>query len=173
MKSGYAILTLIVFRILWGLAGSRYALFAQFVVARRDLLAAHAIKQHAGHNPLGGWAVIAMLLMLGTQGATGLFANDDIATEGPWAKFVSSAASAQLTTLHRYGEKALYGLVALHLAAIAYYYFAQRENLVAPMWTGDKLGIDAEPAEDGVTVRVRAAVFATLAAGLIGYLVSL
>lgn len=179
-RSGYTILALLVFRVLWGLAGSRYARFASFVTApgaalrrARELLARHASGPHAGHNPLGGWAVIAMLTVLVVQGISGLFANDDIVTEGPWAKFVSDATSDRLTTVHRYNEKVMYALIALHLAAIAYYRFAKRENLVTPMLTGDKHGLSAVPAEDGARMRLRGAVFAALAAGLVGYLVSL
>ena len=116
-RSGYAILALLVFRVLWGLAGSRYARFASFVAAprtalsyARERLTRAASAPHAGHSPLGGWAVVAMLAVLGVQGASGLFANDDIVTEGPWAKFVSDATSDRLTTVHRYNEKVVYAL---------------------------------------------------------------
>ncbi len=177
-RSGYTILALLVFRVQWGLAGSRYARFASFVAApraalryARELRTRHAPAPQVGHNPLGGWAVLALLTVLGAQGVSGLFANDDIVTEGPWAKFVSNATSDRLTTVHRYNEKALYALIALHLAAIAYYRFAKRENLVTPMLTGDKYGVNAVPADDGALMRLRGAVFAALAAGLVSYLV--
>jgi cytochrome b len=179
-RSGYTILALLVFRVLWGLAGSRYARFANFVTApraalrrARELLARTASAPQVGHNPLGGWAVIAMLTVLGVQGISGLFAYDDIVTEGPWAKFVSNATSGRLTTVHRYNEKVIYALVALHLAAIAYYRFAKREDLLTPMLTGDKYGVSAVSADDGALMRLRGAVFAALAAGLVGYLVSI
>jgi cytochrome b len=180
VRSGYALVTLLVFRVLWGLAGSHYARFATFVVPpsqalrhARALLSSRPSAPHAGHNALGGWAVIAMLIALGTQGTTGLFAYDDIATEGPWAKFVSGATSQWLTTVHRYNEKVIYALVALHLAAIAYYHFVKRQNLVVPMLTGDARGVNAAPTQDDFVTRLRAAVFAALSAGLVGYLVSL
>jgi cytochrome b len=178
MLSGYAVLALLVFRLLWGFAGSRYALFAQFVRAPRAVLAylrapRGAGERHAGHNPLGGWSVLALLAALLVQAATGLFANDEIATEGPLSKLVSGATASLMTKIHLLNQNAIYALVALHLAAIAYYFFAKRENLVVPMLTGDKRGIAAEPAQDDALVRARAALLAALAAGLVGYVVSL
>jgi len=178
MRSGYAVLALLVFRLLWGFAGSRYALFAQFIRAPRAVLAylrapRGAGERHAGHNPLGGWSVLALLAALLVQAATGLFANDEIATEGPLSKLVSGATASLMTKIHLLNQNAIYALVALHLAAIAYYFFAKRENLVVPMVTGDKRGIAAEPAQDDALVRARAALLAALAAGLVGYVVSL
>ncbi len=180
VRSGCTILALLVFRVLWGLAGSRYARFASFVVPpraalrrARELLTPRPAAPHAGHNALGGWAVLAMLATLFVQGITGLFSYDDIATEGPWAKFVSDASSRLLTTVHRYNEKVLYALVALHIFAIAYYGIVKRNNLIAPMLTGDRRDLAAPPAEDDLSTRLRAAVFAALAAALVGYLVSL
>lgn len=178
MRSGYAVLTLLVFRLLWGFAGPRYALFAQFVRGPRAVLAylraaRGAGQQHAGHNPLGAWSVLALLAALLVQAGTGLFANDEIATEGPLSKLVSGATASLMTRIHSLNQNVIYALVALHLAAIAYYFFAKRENLVAPMITGDKRGISAEPAQDDALMRARAAVLALLAAGLVAYVVGM
>lgn len=178
LRSGYAILALIVFRLLWGFAGARYALFAQFVRGPRAVLAylraaRGAGERHAGHNPLGAWSVLALLAALLVQASTGLFATDEIATEGPLAKLVSGATASLMTRIHSLNEKLLYALVALHVAAIAFYLFVKRENLVAPMVTGDKRGIAAEPARDDALMRARAALLALLAAGLVAYVVTL
>ncbi|MDL1861964.1 cytochrome B [Betaproteobacteria bacterium PRO7] len=178
MRSGYAVLALLVFRLLWGFAGARYALFAQFVRGPRvvlDYLRAPrgAGERHAGHNPLGAWSVLALLAVLLVQGSTGLFANDEIATEGPLSKLVSGATASLMTRIHSLNQNVIYALVALHLAAIAYYFFAKRENLVAPMVTGVKRGIAAEPAHDDALIRARATVLALLAAGLVAYVVNL
>jgi cytochrome b len=175
LRSGYAVLTLILFRLLWGFAGSRYALFAQFVRGPRAVLAylRSAGAAYAGHNPLGAWSVLTMLASLLVQAVTGLFANDEIATEGPLSKLVSGATVSWMTRIHSFNEKVIYALVALHVAAIAYYFFAKRENLVGPMLTGNKRGIAAEPAQDDAFVRARAALLALLAAGLVGYVVTL
>jgi cytochrome b len=140
---GEAILALILFRLAWGFVGGREARFAAFVRGpaatlryARDLVRGGA-PRHLGHNPLGAWSILAMLAALLVQVATGLFANDDIFTEGPLASWVSKAVSDTLTRVHLVNRQVLVVLVALHLAAIAVY-FLRGENLVTPMITGRK-----------------------------------
>ena len=144
LLSGYTVLTLVLFRILWGFAGSTHARFASFVrgpaaaiAYLRALRSDHATR-HLGHNPAGGWSVILMLAVLLVQAGTGLFANDDIATEGPLAKLVSKAVSDRITGIHHLNFKLLSVLIGLHLAAVAFYLFRKREDLVKPMLTGFK-----------------------------------
>ncbi len=144
MWSGYAILTLVTFRILWGFVGSQRARFSDFVhgpgpVLRyaRDVLRPDA-KYYVGHNPMGGWSVVLQLLSVLVQATTGLFATDDIATEGPLAGAVSGATGALLTTIHRYNVYLLLTLVCLHVAAALFYLFVKKENLISAMFTGRK-----------------------------------
>ena len=92
-----------------------------------------------GHNPLGALSVIALLTVVLIQALTGLFADDDIFFQGPLAKYVSNDTVALLTSIHRFNQYLIFALVGLHIAAISYYYFIKRENLVGPMVTGDKL----------------------------------
>jgi len=144
LLSGYAILALLLFRILWGFLGGTHARFASFirgpaaVISYLRGLSGHEAGRHLGHNPAGAWSVILMLAVLLAQVATGLFANDDIATEGPLAKLVSKALSDRITGIHHLNVKLLYALIVLHLSAIAFYVFYKRENLVKPMLTGFK-----------------------------------
>lgn len=144
MLSGYTILALVLFRILWGFAGSHHARFSSFVrapaaaIAYLSAMRRNAADRHLGHNPAGGWSVIAMLTVLLVQAATGLFSNDDIATQGPLANLVSKAVSDRITGIHHLNVKLLYVLIGLHLAAVAFYFFYKRENLVRPMLTGFK-----------------------------------
>jgi cytochrome b len=144
MRSGYAILALLLFRLAWGVFGSPTARFSSFLRGPspviehvRDLMARRP-SFHLGHNPLGGWMVVVMILALLFQVAAGLFANDDIATEGPLYNLVSKELSDRLTSLHKLNVKVLYGLAGLHVAAILFYWAARRENLVLPMFTGRK-----------------------------------
>ena len=176
MRSGYAVLALVVFRLLWGVAGSRYARLSHFVRGPRtvlEYLRGDHEGAHVGHNPLGALSVLAILALLLLQGSTGLFANDGSFTEGPLARLVTSASSDLLSTLHRWGELAVYAMIGLHVAAVLYYLFVRRENLIGPMITGDRLGIDAKPAFDGPALWLRAAVLLAAAAGLTGYVVLL
>ena len=175
--SGFAILALVAFRIAWGFVGGRHARFASFVrgpravVAYAKGLATGRHIPHLGHNPLGGWSVIAMLAALLLQAGTGLFVDDEIATQGPLNKYVSGATAALLTTVHRVNAKVLVALVVLHVAAVVFYAVAKRENLVQPMihgrktWTGD--------AAEGAASPLLGAVILALAAGLVYLLVTL
>ena len=113
-----------------------------------------------------------MLAVLLTQAGTGLFANAAIFNEGPLARLVSAAASDRMSTIHRWGEKALIALVALHVGAVGYYPIARRRNLIAPMVSGDRRGAGS-PARDDRILRLRALLLAALAAGLVAYVVTL
>jgi cytochrome b len=144
MWSGYTILALVLFRIAWGFVGSTHARFGSFVKGPGAVMryAAGLTKagsaRFLGHNPLGGWSVLLMLASILLQASTGLFANDDIATEGPLASRVSGATSSLLTTIHRINFYVLLALICLHLAAILYYLLVKRENLIGAMITGRK-----------------------------------
>jgi cytochrome b len=142
--SGYTILTLILFRLLWGFWGSTYARFNDFVRGPRVAIRyARALLQgetplYPGHNPLGGWMVILLLLILSIQAVTGLFANDDIAVEGPLYPWVSKASSDFLTRIHKLNFNILLILISLHVLAVLFYLAAKGENLIVPMLTGHK-----------------------------------
>jgi cytochrome b len=92
----------------------------------------------AGHNPAGGWMVLALLGLLLLISATGLFANDDMMSEGPLAHHASERLSDLATALHENSFFFLLALVGLHLAAIAFYLLVKKENLVLAMLTGRK-----------------------------------
>lgn len=140
---GPALLALVLFRLAWGVVGSPTARFTQFVKGPGAALAyLAAARQGAvrsiGHNPLGAYSVLALLALVLVQVVTGLFATDDIASSGPAAHLVSSAAVKLASKLHRLGYWVLLALVALHLAAIGFYRFAKKDDLVRAMVTGTK-----------------------------------
>lgn len=180
MWSGYTILTLVIFRILWGLFGSEHARFGSFVkgpvaVARYAgsmFRRGHAI--YLGHNPLGGWSVLAMLAALALQAGTGLFANDEIFTEGPLAKLVSSDISSLLTTIHRWNFYVLLALVGIHVCAIFFYLVVKRENLIGAMFSGRKhVPSDLAPAQERIGSVWLALTIVTAAAAAVAALVNL
>ncbi|KPF68021.1 hypothetical protein IP84_11260 [beta proteobacterium AAP99] len=174
-RFGYCVLGLVLFRILWGFSGSRYARFASFPPSPMRALAylRGKVSETLGHNPIGAFSVYALLLLFGGQAVGGLFANDDIAFEGPLARFVSSETVSLITRLHKLNEWVLYGLVALHLAAILYYRFAQKNDLVGPMITGTKPGAASDGAEWSAGRSVLALVLAAAAAGAVWWIVNL
>jgi cytochrome b len=141
---GYTVLVLVVFRILWGFAGSTHARFASFMAGPAAtwrfalrLFSRQAVPQ-VGHNPLGGWSVLALILSLALQTASGLFANDGLETFGPLVKLVSLDTSNALTEFHRWNFKVLAVLSALHVLGVLFHWLVKKENLIGAMFTGIK-----------------------------------
>jgi cytochrome b len=149
--SGFVILTLLLFRLVWGFVGSRESRFMTFIrgpsaVFRYTTTLLRSDSAHCrGHNPLGGWSIIAMLFALLIQAGTGLFANDDIVTEGPLFDWVSKTTSDWLTLIHKLNQELLIALVSIHVLAVLFYLFYKRENLVKAMITGMKAWDGSEP----------------------------
>jgi cytochrome b len=141
--SGYAVLGLLVFRLIWGFAGSASARFTGFVrgpaatLAYLRTLPERVHVEVPGHNPLGALSVLAILTVLIVQVVTGLFAVDiDGLESGPLSDRVSFDTGRLLAHWHHLSFSALQALVALHLAAVAFYLAYKRSNLVGPMITG-------------------------------------
>lgn len=138
--SGYAVLTLLLFRMLWGFAGSSTARFSAFVRGPAAVKRYVRDRFHwplAGHAPLGALSVLALLAMLLVQVGTGLFASDeDGLYAGPLAFAVSIPASEGLAEVHETLFNLLLALIALHVAAILIYRVVLGRNLLGPMITG-------------------------------------
>lgn len=142
MRAGTLLLALVLFRILWGFFGSSTARFANFVTGPgavirylRSIWDEHG--KTIGHNPAGGWSVVALLAILGTQVTLGLFAGDpfDGAT-GPLNELVGVRTAGQFTDWHELLFNGILVLVALHVSAVAFYLLGLGDNLIAPMFTG-------------------------------------
>jgi cytochrome b len=143
-RSGFVILALLLFRLVWGLLGSQPSRFKTFLKGPGAVLryAATTLRRepecHLTHNPLGGWSVAALLTVLLVQAGTGLFANDDIVTEGPLYGWVSKGTSDWITEAHEVNAGIIVALVVLHVAAVLFHLIYKRDNLLVPMFTGDK-----------------------------------
>jgi cytochrome b len=183
MRFGYAILSLVLFRIVWGFVGSRYARFTEFVSGPSRVMGylrgAPGLGVSPGHSPLGSLSVIALILLLLVQAVLGLFANDDIFTEGPLARHISKETSDALTGWHQRNGLAVFALAALHVGAIAFYRFFRGQRLVRAMIGADKfVGSDAAvepttpPADDGPAMRLRALAVGLACAAAVWYVVS-
>jgi cytochrome b len=179
LKSGYAVLTLLLFRVAWGFAGSTTARFVHFVRGPRVAwsyargLAARAHERAFGHNPLGAWMVVVMLAAFLTQALSGLFSDDEISTQGPLAVKVSNAMVERMSALHSYNAWLLVALVVLHVIAIALYAFVLRVPLVGAMvhgWTETAAGSVQHARLASVW---RALVVLALAAAVVYYAVSI
>jgi cytochrome b len=139
LRFGYASLALLLFRVIWGFVGPRYARFASFPPNPRAawLYLRGRASHRPGHSPLAAWSVYAMLLAVAIQTLTGLFANDGIMWDGPLRNWVSEATSNSLTGWHLRNRIVLIALIVLHLAAIVWYRVARDRRLTHAMITGD------------------------------------
>jgi cytochrome b len=138
-RVGLSLLGLLVFRLVWGVIGSRHARFATFLRGPASVRAyLRGEWQGLGHSPLGGWSVLLLLALPLMLVGTGLFANDDVAFKGLLADWVDKAVSDRLTGLHHLAFDLLLGLVGFHIAAIAYYRRVRQQDLLRPMLTGWK-----------------------------------
>jgi cytochrome b len=178
-RLGYLIFTLLAFRLLWGFVGGRWSRFASFFYMPPTLLrylrGGELQGEHldAGHSPLGSLSVFALLGLLILQVATGLVADDEIASQGPLNKFVSSGFASTATFWHAdIGQWILIALIALHVAAIMYYLHGKQTNLVRPMFEGDKdLPTGTPAAADSAATRLFALVLVLACAGAVAWIV--
>lgn len=177
LRLGLLMLTLLGFRLLWGVVGARWSRFAQFIrgpVAVWRYLRGRSPADHlVGHSPLAGWAVLAMLATLAMQTGSGLMSDDEIAFFGPLVSQVSGDTVALATWWHtEWGQYLVLGIVVVHLLAIAYYAGVRRQTIVRPMLSGDQVvarDANVTPARDDLGLRLLGAVvLAFCAAGTWG-----
>lgn len=142
--AGYATLTLVLFRLLWGWLGSDTARFARFVAGPRAALHhltdffRRAPDTQLGHNPAGGLMVLLLLALLLGETLTGLYSNNDVANEGRWSEVVPAPISNAIDDLHGLLWDLLLAAVVLHLLAILLYALVRRDHLLGPMIRGRK-----------------------------------
>ncbi|GGP85596.1 cytochrome b/b6 domain-containing protein [Shewanella ulleungensis] len=136
----YVLMTLIAFRLVWGFVGSDTAKFSHFFVSPKKVIQ-YATSQPKpstiGHNPLGGYMVFALLGLLALQLTTGLFATDDIFTEGPLIHLVSSDTASWLTWLHKTNFNIILALAAIHVLAVIIH-VVKGDNILKAMFSGYK-----------------------------------
>ncbi len=142
---GQFIGVLLVFRLFWGFFGPKPVRFKTFTPTRFQIMTylKNAGKRQPtgakGHNPIGGLSVIALLITLSMQIITGFYSEDDgLFASGPMVRFTEAEWVLTATSLHHYLSRLLLVLIVLHLAAIAFYYFWKKENLISAMITGIK-----------------------------------
>jgi cytochrome b len=172
---GYAVLALLLFRLAWGLAGSETARFASFVrgpaaaaAHLRHFFRRGALDRPVGHNPIGGYSVLLLLLVLVVQAVTGLFLYDEEIFWAPLNSWVSEETAQYLGWLHHVTFDLLLVLVGIHVAAVILYLAVKRLDLIRPMLTGR-----AELPEGAAAPRMRPAVLAFALFALAALAVSL
>jgi cytochrome b len=178
-RFGYVVLTLLLFRLVWGVIGGKWSRFVSFLYAPSSIIRyfkglgdpLHSV----GHSPLGAFSVFAMLALLLAQVGTGLISDDEISAAGPLTKFVSNATVTLASGYHvTIGKVLVIALVITHLAAILFYLLKKRENLVKPMLHGDKLlPANTPESTDTAATRTLAVVILAACAAAVYWLVNL
>jgi len=143
LRLAYVMLALLLFRLIWGLLGGRWSRFTSFLYSParvwRYVRGQDSAQESPGHSPLGALSVFGLLTVLLLQELSGLASDDEIAFTGPLVRFLSGHWVGWATWWHKdVGQYLLYGIVALHLLAIAFYVLALRRTLVRPMLHGNK-----------------------------------
>lgn len=150
---GYGVLTLIFFRLAWGLFGGHWSRFIHFLPKPSTLKAyiqevrRKQATPHVGHNPLGALSVLAMLSILLLQVFSGFMSDDEISNAGPWTALIPGDWVEWATEYHgEVGKAVLLTLIGLHVAAVLYYKHIKKDDLISPMLHGDKNVPEGTPA---------------------------
>jgi cytochrome b len=159
---GYAVLTLVLFRLVWGFVGGHWSRFVNFVPTPTKLRAyiqavrTQQVPYSIGHNPLGALSVLGILSVLLLQVFSGFFSDDEIANTGPWTSFVPADWVAMATEYHsEVGKVILIVLIVLHVGTVLYCKRVKNDDLITPMLTGDKvLTTEAQASRDTRTSRI-------------------
>lgn len=178
-RFGYMVLGLLIFRCLIGIWGQDYARFTRLPLNFSAIKAYLQGRYHSlGHNPLGSWMVVVMLLTLAAQVLSGFLATDDFFVEGPWVFWADEEWVSLATSIHAQNWIFMSLLVGVHLLAIGIYRFVKKQNLVTPMVSGYKTLEHKQLAEQLPSAAshssvTRLSIFALISAGLTWLLIEL
>ena len=142
--NGYAVLTILVFRVLWGFVGSSTSRFAAFIptpagVSRYTIALLRGRRLHyLGHNPLGSLLIYGLLLAVVAQAGTGLFASDETLAQGPLYDHAPDWMTHGAESYHANRFWIIAALASLHVFANLAYQFGLKDRLITAMITGSK-----------------------------------
>ncbi len=169
LAAGTAVATLIVFRLVWGWSGSKYARFRSFAVSLSALrqhfadIAAGRVVRHLGHNQAGALMVYALLAVLVLLIISGVIALGGAVKQGPLAFALSFAAGWTAREIHEVLAFVLLAMIVAHWAGVGFESWRLRENLVRAMFTGRKRD---EGARSQPTAPARPAAAAAIVLGI-------
>ena len=175
---GDAVLTLLLFRLSWGVFGGETARFSRFLTSPRTVLQhlkdslRREPDHEVGHNPAGGWMVFILLALLLAETLTGLYVANDVADEGPMTEMAPAWIANAITSAHSILWDALLAAIVLHVLAIAAFAVIKGQNLLRPMITGTKV-MPAGVAEPRAGSPARAALLLLACAAATALLINL
>ena len=140
---GYSALALVLFRLAWGVLGTFHSRYASFIASPKQVIAylrnTTPAKPATGHNPIGGWASVFIVLLVGLQASSGLFISDDIFYAGPYNTVVSTSTADWLAGWHHRLFTLIQVAVLMHVLAVSWYTWGKKEGLIQAMFHGKKL----------------------------------
>jgi cytochrome b len=176
-RAGDAVLTLVVFRLLWGFFGSQTARFSRFVAAPQAAFA-HLAQifrrepdRQVGHNAAGGWMVLLLLALVLGEALSGIYVQNDVANQGPLSEITPARVANAITASHWIFWDALLGAMSLHVLAIIVYAAVKGQDLLRPMVSGQKR-LPADVAQPPVAGALRAALLLAISALAVAALAS-
>jgi cytochrome b len=173
--AGYALIAALIFRFAWGFVGGSYARFSSFlqpwpvVASYTKQLIRRKPARYIGHNPLGGWMVILLLIVLAGIVTSGLFARGG-GVAGPWADINIGLSTRQWYEIHEVLFEVLSALIALHIIGVVVDQLLTGDKLVRAMFTGSKLVPANEPVDatqPGIGKALAIVIIAVIATGFI------
>ncbi|MDG1468479.1 MAG: cytochrome b/b6 domain-containing protein, partial [Glaciecola sp.] len=124
-----------------GLIGPEAIRFTCFVPSW-TILVGYVTKSNkaifVSHNPLGALAVLAFIVLITLQAASGFFMEDEIFFTGPLYNWLSESATSLIAELHEIAFTGILLLIAIHIVAVIYHRFKHEPYIVKAMVTGDK-----------------------------------
>lgn len=178
-RLGYVVMTLVLFRFAWGFFGGHWSRWSQLPIRPSSVWfyvnGRTKVEHLPGHNPLGSWSVLALLLFLSLQAGSGLVSDDEISNMGPLSALVSGHWVSLATAWHKgWGKTLLIFLLLVHVLAIAWYRWRKKQSLVPAMWHGDKaMTLQVTPSRDSTQTRILALAVLGMSALAVVMLVSL
>ncbi|MBV1910322.1 MAG: cytochrome b/b6 domain-containing protein [Kangiellaceae bacterium] len=169
MQLGYFILGLVIFRLVWGVVGTKHSRFEHFfpkpstIYIYLKTLRHTEESKHAGHNPLGSLMVILMITLILLQAVSGLFVNDDIFSSGPYYGVVSKGVEQAMMFIHHNAFDLMIAAIGLHISTIFYYRFHRKVDLITPMINGKKPAIEISKDDEISHSKIIAAIIVTIA----------
>jgi len=144
LTAGYVVLGLVCFRIIWGIIGSRYARVADFIYRPSAVLkflkgyVSGLSPRYAGHNPAGGYMILALLICLLVITVSGVMLDAAENRAGPLSGYRLFLCTDLIDEVHEWSTSVCLGLISLHILGVMLSSWLCRENLVAAMITGNK-----------------------------------
>lgn len=164
MQLGYIAIGLVLFRIIWGVVGTKHSQFKHFMVGPQSVISYLKSEKptSAGHNPLGSLMVVGMLILVVLQSISGLFVDDEIFTTGPYFNALGDSVDELMNTIHHNSFDVIGIAIMLHIGAIIFYQKIKKQNLVKPMITGYKSSSDVNETEEIRDSRIMLAIVIAL-----------